>query len=118
MFSGKWSYLVRRLLRILSGAFGRGSPMLTGEFELIRVTQLRVTARRRATLRCTSGKAWVTFEFDPQDYFLLCGQTVTIAAGRRAFIKGIPECSLSIRFAPQVRRLNVALPEVSDVSLG
>lgn len=53
--------------------------------------------RHRTTLRCMQGRAWVTFEFDSHDYFLLCGQDMTLEAGRRVFVDGIPECSLSVQ---------------------
>lgn len=97
MFDGPRSYPAKRMFRAFVGALGDGAPALTGDFQLTRVRHLRIFPRSRTMLRCVQGRAWVTFEFDSRDHFLLCGQRMTLEAGRPAFIEGIPECSLSMR---------------------
>lgn len=98
MFNGRCSHRAIRLARMLLGALGDGAPALTGDFQLTQVKQLRILPRSRTTLRCTQGRAWVTFEFDSRDYLLLSGERMTLAAGRRAFIEGISESPLSVQF--------------------
>lgn len=97
MFDGRCFHPARRLFRVLFSALGDRSPELTGDFQLTQVRYLRVVPRTRTTLRCTQGRAWVTLECDSQDYFLLCGERMTLEAGRWAVIEGIPECRLSVQ---------------------